>query len=144
VASHYQLVERTFQSGNLGLDSDIDSTHLGLLCASCRGAMARAITFRRYEIERREENGAHYALVNLSQVLMDLPGPRHYVVPGEDTDTQPTLVAAAETLLELAQEVGHTTDLARVYQLVEIPSGGHSGGLLAGQEPQVRPGQLRE
>jgi hypothetical protein len=96
-----------------------------LLCANCADSIKHMIETIQYErLGGRKPRGQQYVIVNTTHLIawFDAARTAHPVMPGDDPHTYPDLTSAAETLVDLHYEHGHTPDTAQVYFLVPVPA----------------------
>jgi len=75
-------------------------------------------------MSKTDYNGDLFVIVNTSRGVDVFPAPgMHYVLPGEEPRTFGTLDEAAEALVELADEYGHTVETAPIFRLEPVPVG---------------------
>ena len=72
--------------------------------------------------QNTDYDGSLFVIVNTSRGVDVFPAPgMHYVLPGEEPKTFGTLDEAAESLLDLTDEYGHTVETAPIFRLVPVP-----------------------
>jgi hypothetical protein len=95
------------------------------VCANCADSVKHLIETIGYErMGGREPRGQSYVIVNTTRLIpwFSTVRPAYPVMPGDDPHTYPDLMSAAEMLVDLHYEHGHTPDTAQIYFLVPVPA----------------------